>query len=337
MSLPQYFKYKASGVQWPTELPEHWGIRKVKKLASRVSSGKTPTGGSETYVDEGVVFIRSQNVYDEGLRLDDVAYISDSVDEEMAVSRVMPNDILLNITGASIGRSCIVPDGFPRANVNQHVCAIRVLQDVSVNFIAWYFKSIPIKTQIDFLQNGAGREGLNFDQIGRMVVAIPTFSEMASIVIFLNREVAKIDALISEQEKLITLLAEKRQATISHAVTKGLNPNVPMKDSGVEWLGEVPEHWGATRLSHLTRKIVDGAHFTPTYVDDGIPFLRVTDISSPGIDLSQIKRIPLSEHQQLSLRCNPEKGDLLLSKNGTIGVPRVVSWDWELVYLSAFA
>lgn len=102
-----------------------------------------------------------------------------------------------------------------------------------------------------------------------------------------------------------------------------------MKDSGVEWLGEVPEHWEATRLSHLTKKIVDGSHFTPTYTENGIPFLRVTDITNTDIDLNQVKRISHAEHMELSQRCCPEPGDLLLSKNGTIGIPRVITWNWE--------
>ena len=102
-----------------------------------------------------------------------------------------------------------------------------------------------------------------------------------------------------------------------------------MKDSGIPWLGQVPEHWDATKLRYLVKKIVDGAHFTPTYVGEGIPFLRVTDISGDGIDLNEVKRIPSLEHQDLIKRCKPEKGDLLLSKNGTIGIPAVVDWEWE--------
>ncbi len=102
-----------------------------------------------------------------------------------------------------------------------------------------------------------------------------------------------------------------------------------MRDSDVEWLGEVPEHWGVSKLKYLTTQIVDGAHFTPTYVDEGVPFLRVTDVHNKVIDKSNIKYIPETEHQELIKRCNPVRGDLLLSKNGTIGVPKIVDWDWE--------
>jgi len=100
-----------------------------------------------------------------------------------------------------------------------------------------------------------------------------------------------------------------------------------MKDSGVEWLGEIPEHWEVKRLKFLTRQIIDGTHFTPTYAVEGVPFLRVTDIQESVINFEQVKLIPESEHKELIKRCNPEKGDLLLSKNGTIGVPRIVDWN----------
>ena len=101
------------------------------------------------------------------------------------------------------------------------------------------------------------------------------------------------------------------------------------KDSGIPWLVEVPEHWEVKRLKFITNRIVDGAHFTPTYVNEGIPFLRVTDIQEKNIDMEKIKYIPLEEHQELIKRCNPQKGDILLSKNGTIGISKTINWNWE--------
>jgi type I restriction enzyme S subunit len=210
---------KDSGIEWLGEVPEHWGIVKVKQLASRIGSGKTPLGGSETYIDEGVLFLRSQNIHDEGLRIDDVVYISESVDESMAVSRVYNRDILLNITGASIGRSCVVPTEFPPANVNQHVCIIRLSNIQYSSFAGWCFKSATIKTQIDLAQNGAAREGLNFEQISGMLIALPSADEQQAISNFLDRETAKIDVLTAEAQIGITLLQERRTALISAAVT----------------------------------------------------------------------------------------------------------------------
>jgi type I restriction enzyme, S subunit len=126
MSIPRYPKYKNSGVEWLGEVPVHWEVKPLGYVCVKIGSGKTPLGGAETYAAEGIVFIRSQNVYDEGLLLDDVVFIADETDEKLKASRVLEGDILLNITGASLGRTCLVPNGLPRANVNQHVCIIRL-------------------------------------------------------------------------------------------------------------------------------------------------------------------------------------------------------------------
>jgi type I restriction enzyme S subunit len=210
---------KPSGIEWLGDVPAYWELKRIKHLSSRISSGKTPLGGSEIYVDEGVIFLRSQNVHDEGLRLDDVVFITEAVDEAMAVSRVNANDILLNITGASIGRSSVVPSEFPPANVNQHVCVIRLVNPSQVPFIGWLFKSAIIKNQIDQAQNGAAREGLNFVQIGYMAVALPPAAEQAAIASFLDRQTTELDTLTAETQRAIDLLQERRTALISAAVT----------------------------------------------------------------------------------------------------------------------
>jgi type I restriction enzyme S subunit len=115
-----------SGPRWTDSLPPDWQVLRLGDLAERVGSGVTPTGGSEVYTPSGVTFIRSQNVTNSGLLLDDVAYIDLPTHQRMRASAVFPNDVLLNITGASIGRCCAVPADFGEANVNQHVCAIRI-------------------------------------------------------------------------------------------------------------------------------------------------------------------------------------------------------------------
>ena len=121
---------KDSGVEWIGKVPSHWMIGKVKYGTTKVGSGKTPKGGAEVYMTSGVMFLRSQNIYNDGLRLDNPYYISEEIDEEMKNTRVQKNDVLLNITGGSIGRCCIFDGSIPNANVNQHVCIIRVNSSV---------------------------------------------------------------------------------------------------------------------------------------------------------------------------------------------------------------
>ncbi len=217
--LEPHTRFKDSGVEWLGELPGNWEIKKLGHITQKIGSGKTPSGGAETYSDEGVMFLRSQNVHDDGLSLSDVVYIDEEIDAEMSNSRVLPRDVLLNITGASLGRTCIVPCDFQRANVNQHVCIIRLSRVEMSNYISWVMKSIPTKSQIQNSQNGAARDGLNFDQIGDLVFAMPSEAEQTAIADYLDRETAKLDNLKEKIEIAIARLQEYRSALISAAVT----------------------------------------------------------------------------------------------------------------------
>lgn len=224
-------KLKPSGVEWLGDIPEHWEVWKLAHLTTRIGSGKTPTGGAEVYQNEGILFIRSQNVYDGGLYLDDVVYIDEKTDEEMAWSRVKPLDILLNITGASLGRTCIVPRDLEKANVNQHVCVIRLRNSDYSHFIAHYLKSRPAKSFYDFVQTGSAREGLNFEQIGAFPVPLPPLREQQAIAAFLDRETAKIDALSAKVTTVIERLKEYRTALISSAVTGKIDVSTEFNNS----------------------------------------------------------------------------------------------------------
>lgn len=223
---------KESGVEWLGEVPEHWDVVRLGFLTTRIGSGKTPLGGSETYTESGVLFIRSQNVYDEGLRLEDVAFINEETDAEMAWSRVEPGDILLNITGASLGRTCLTPDDLERANVNQHVCVIRLSDFNSRQFVSAAMKSASVKAQIDAAQTGAAREGLNFEQISGLRLALPPSLEQQSIAAHLEGLTTGIDALISEAARAVDLLRERRAALISAAVTGQIDVR-GLTDTGV--------------------------------------------------------------------------------------------------------
>ena len=214
-------KIKDSGIEWLGEVPEHWTVTKLGYIANKIGSGKTPRGGGKVYLTEGILFLRSQNVHDTGLILKraETVYISEEMDSEMSATRVRPGDILLNITGASIGRTCIVPANFPRANVNQHVCIIRVPKNLQY-YLSYFLKSVFVKSQIDAFQNGASREGLNFEQISKIVLCFPSSSaEILEIVSRLQNDLRTIDQLLARTESAINLLKERRTALISAAVT----------------------------------------------------------------------------------------------------------------------
>jgi type I restriction enzyme S subunit len=211
---------KDSGVEWLGEIPARWEVRRVKDVASKIGSGKTPSGGAEVYVSDGVMLLRSQNVHLGALRLDDVAFIDSATDAEMAGSRVREGDVLLNITGASLGRCCVARLDDRTANVNQHVCIIRPRIGVfDPPFLAAALASRSGQAQIFTTENGISRDALNFEQISRLVLAAPPLEEQRSIAASLDRETARIDALIAKVRDALDRLKELRTALISAAVT----------------------------------------------------------------------------------------------------------------------
>ena len=159
---------------------DDWVQRKLGEITTKIGSGKTPRGGSEAYVDDGISLIRSQNVHDDVVDLSDVVYIDEETNKSMENSLVAYNDVLLNITGASIGRSAVYKGSDP-ANVNQHVCIIRPTEDYSSDFIQMNLASSNGQKQIDSSQAGGAREGLNFRQIGKMEFAFPSVDEQNKI------------------------------------------------------------------------------------------------------------------------------------------------------------
>jgi type I restriction enzyme, S subunit len=229
-----------------------WPKVPLKYLVSKIGSGKTPKGGAEVYTASGVMLLRSQNVHFDGLRLDDVVHIDADMDEDMSSTRVRPHDVLLNITGASIGRCNVVPAEFEAANVNQHVCIIRPNTDrLLPAFLNLVLQSPTIQNEIRFGENGSSREGLNFEQVGAFEIPLPLMQQQLACVQRAQASVERVQALIREKQGLVDLLAEKRRALIAHAVTRGLNPDVPMRESGVEWLGAIPAHWQIERARWL--------------------------------------------------------------------------------------
>ncbi|MBU0973477.1 MAG: restriction endonuclease subunit S [Proteobacteria bacterium] len=248
-----YSEYKESGVEWIGNVPKHWGVKRLKFLSIKIGSGVTPRGGATVYQNSGIPLLRSQNIHFDGLKLHDVAFIDESVHADMKNSQVKTGDVLLNITGASIGRCYFWGDEYEDANVNQHVCIIRPNAIITTSYLFYAMSSDAGQTQINVEQTGAGREGLNFEALKTFSFSLPSIPEQQTIAAFLDYKTAKIDALIAKKKALLEKLLEKRTALISHAVTKGLDPKASMRDSGIDWLGEIPAHWETKRIKHLLK------------------------------------------------------------------------------------
>lgn len=228
-------RLRVSGIEYLGDIPGHWLVKKLGRLTEKIGSGKTPKGGAETYQSEGVLLIRSQNVHSTGLKLEDAVFIDQSTDEDMAGTRVIAGDVLLNITGASLGRCAVAPKDLGRANVNQHVCIIRLRSECALPaFVGHAISSQPLQSQIFSFEAGSSREGLNFQQVRGLFLAVPPLPEQLAIADFLDRETAKIDALVAKVEQAIERFQEYRTALITAAVTGKID--VRQEQSGLTGL-----------------------------------------------------------------------------------------------------
>ena len=211
---------KDCGIDWIGMIPTNWRLCPIKRLTTKIGSGKTPSGGAEVYTDEGVLFLRSQNIYDSGLVLDDVSHISDEIDVEMRNTRVQYKDVLLNITGGSIGRCCLFDLAGVRANVNQHVCILRAKQnELMPEFLRYFWNSSIGPVVVGYYQTGGNRQGLNFEQIGRVKIPLCSIEEQRRIIEYLDEKCSLLDQSIVEKQDQINDLEAYKRSLIYEAVT----------------------------------------------------------------------------------------------------------------------
>lgn len=328
--MERYEKYKNSGIDWIGEIPEYWEIQKLKHFVVKVGSGITPKGGADVYQLKGIPLLRSQNVYFDGLKLDDVAYISEKIHDEMSNSKVIDGDVLLNITGGSIGRCFYVDDNLGEANVNQHVCIVRPAQNISTKFLYYVLNSNLGQKQIDIEQTGSGREGLNFESLKNFLVPFIGSEEQKAIARFLDRKTAEIDQLIAQKKRLIELYEEEKTAIINQAVTKGINPDVKLKPSGIDWLGDIPEHWTLTKLGRLSNVTkLTGFEYTKKWITDPdgeIIALRGFNIKKNQLVLDNVEKISSKLSREL-FRSKLYAGDIVFPCTGTLGEGAIIDED----------
>ncbi|WP_284466727.1 restriction endonuclease subunit S, partial [Diaphorobacter nitroreducens] len=245
-----------SGVEWLGEVPGHWAIARFSRVIAAIKDG---THGTFQRVAEGRPLLSAKNVLNGHLDIGGAESLISDSDHAEIVANGFPRkgDLLLTIVG-TIGRACVYEEIEPFA-FQRSVCFIRLQKELSPHFFYYFFQSKFFQEQLVGKSKSSAQAGVYMGDVASTSILFPRDeNEQTAIVTFLVRETTKLDALVAEQEKLIALLQEKRQAVISHAVTKGLDPNVPMKDSGVEWLGEVPAHWVVCALRRVIAAIEQG-------------------------------------------------------------------------------
>lgn len=209
---------KNSGVEWIGDIPEHWEIKRIKHCTSKIGSGVTPSGGGNTYLDLGIPLLRSQNILFGKIDLDGVAFISEKVNNSMSNSKVQKGDVLLNITGGSIGR-CHYVESEMEMNVNQHVCILRPTGQITTVFLNGLLASNIGQDQIWFNQQGGGREGLNFQALKNFFIPLPPKKEQVDISQYIESLSRKFEVASACKQKEIEKLKEYKATLINSAVT----------------------------------------------------------------------------------------------------------------------
>ena len=259
MSFARYPECKDSGVEWLGDVPTHWDVQRLKRICEVFPSNV------DKKAHEGEESIRLCNYTD--------VYYNDKITSDMSFMEATASaaqiqkftlragDTIVtkdSETADDIAISAHVPDDLPGVVCGYHLSMIRPNAGTDGLFVKRLFDSAYARACFEISANGLTRVGLSQYSLDNIALPFPPGDEQRVIAAFLDREAAKIDALVAEQENLIALLKEKRQGVISHAVTKGLDPAVPMKDSGIEWLGQVPAHWDVKRLKFVLDEIKAG-------------------------------------------------------------------------------
>lgn len=305
--MKSYENYRPCHSPNLNKMPSHWESYKLRYLA-KIQTGTTPTSAKEDAFQEegGLPWFTPDDLDETGAPSQARKFLTTQGEEE--VKPIAAGSTLICCI-ESIGKAGIIE---VVASSNQQINAVTFRESSRFGF----YSILGCKEAMECLATGNVLRILNSTRLGSIELPLPPRNERELISQYLDRETAKIDALIAEQKRLIELLQEKRQAVFSHAVTKGLNPNAPMKDSGVEWLGEVPEHWEVKPLKHLATvqtgmakgKDLEGVETAE------VPYLRVANVQDGYLDLEEVYHltVPIASIDRYLLR----KGDVLMNEGG---------------------
>jgi len=323
-----YPAYTPSGMDWVGDVPEHWEVHRLKHIASvQFSSVDKHTKEDETPVR----LCNYVDVYYNDFIKDGIDFMpATATRSEIDRFHLRQGDVLITKDSEAwddIAVPAYVAEEFDGVLCGYHLAHIRPdLRKVLGEYLFRAFRSRGVNDQFRVAANGITRFGLGKYWLDNGLFPVPPLDEQKAIAAFLDRETARIDGLIEKKRRQIELLQEKRSALISHAVTKGLDPNAPMKDSGIEWLGQVPEHWETKRLRHISPRLGVGLVINPsTYVDDDgeVPFFFGSNVAEFRLVPEGARRITADSNAQLT-PSRLSTGDIVTVRVGAPGISAVV-------------
>lgn len=329
-----YPKYRNSGVEWLGEIPSTWRTIRLKHVVSFYGGG-TPSKANPDFWKGDIPWVSPKD-----MKCETIEDAEDHVTEEAIVqssTRVVQSGAVLVVVRSGILKHSIpVAINVRAVALNQDMKALVPRSGLLPVFLKYFIAGQQKTLLMEWRKEGATVESIEHDLLANTMLPISSAEEQRTIAALLDRETAKIDVLVAKKERLIELLQEKRAALITRAVTKGLDPTVPMKVSGVEWIGQIPAHWTVRRLKFLAPYVTSGSRgWAEYYSDEGPIFLRIGNLSRNGIDLDlrDIEKVtPPAGSEGERTRVKPE--DLLISITAYIGSVGVVPPDFGEGYVN---
>lgn len=280
MSFPEYENYRDSGIDWLGDVPDHWEVLAIKHIVSTpVTDGPHET---PEFIDEGIPFVSAEAVSSGVIDFSKIRGFISEEDHLQYSRKYKPQvgDIYMVKSGASTGTTAIV-DTDREFNIWSPLAVVRCDSESVPKFALNFLRSRNFQEGVTLNWSFGTQQNIGMNVIENLSITRPPIEEQTAIAEFLDRETSKIDDLIAEQTRLIELLKEKRQAVISHAVTKGLNPDAPLKSSGIEWMGEVPEHWAVASLRYFATFCTGSTpdRNNPAFWNGDIPWVKTGEIN----------------------------------------------------------
>ena len=323
--FPRYEAYRGSGVEWLGDVPAQWVIGRVSLAARRIQTGTTPPTANDEYYADGTVPWFGPSAFNNALILTEPTKLLNELAIRDGVARHFQAGTVMVVTIASVGKVGLITS---RSSCNQQITGVTFDEEIVVPKFAAYQLSL-LEGVLSGTAPAATLPILSQSDIGQLALLMPPLNEQLTIMAFLDRETARIDALIETKRLLIERLEEQRTALISRTVTRGLppeaaraaglDPSPRLKPSGVEWLGDVPEHWEVRKLRPLLRAPTSYGVLKPEPYDeeDSVRLLRILDIAR-GLQDATLMRISPAQSAEYR-RTVLQEGDLVLSVVGTIG------------------
>lgn len=326
---------KPSGIGWIKEIPQSWELNKVKYLATEPETLFLDGDWieSDVIVESGIRYLTTGNVGAGFYKDQGSGYITTKTFDELHCLKVFPGDLMISRLNEPIGRACIVPEGEDYYVVAVDNVILRPNQAYDKKFIMYAMNTEGYAEHGNMIARGATMSRVSRSQLGQFWIALPKLKEQQQIASFLDAQCSKIDGIIADIEKQIETLQKYKKSLITETVTKGLDKSAPMKDSGIEWIGNIPEHWQVKKLLYECERIGDIDHYMPDSVDEGIPYVMTGDLIGDNneIDFKNCKQISEQDYQRLSRKMKPILNDIIFARYATIGTVRIVDFAREFL------